>query len=116
MKMVRIFWAGDSTVKYNRMDTYPQTGIGQVLGLYLKPEVQVFDMAENGRSTKSFMDEGRLAAIERELKPGDFFFIQFGHNDEKKEDPLRYTEAFGSFQENLRTYIQAAGTGEPGRF
>ena len=108
MKTVRIFWAGDSTVKYNRIDTYPQTGIGQVLGLYLKPEVQVFDMAENGRSTKSFMDEGRLAAIERELKPGDFFFIQFGHNDEKKEDPLRYAEAFGSFQENLRTYIQAA--------
>lgn len=108
METVRIFWAGDSTVKYNRIDTYPQTGIGQVLGLYLRPEVQVYDMAENGRSTKSFMDEGRLAAIEKELQPGDFFFIQFGHNDEKAEDPSRYAEAYGSFQENLRSYIRAA--------
>lgn len=108
MDTVRIFWAGDSTVKYNRIDTYPQTGIGQVLGLYLKPEVQVYDMAENGRSTKSFIDEGRLAVVEKELRPGDFFFIQFGHNDEKTEDPSRYTEAYGSFQENLRTYIKAA--------
>ena len=55
MDRIRIFWAGDSTVKYNRIDTYPQTGIGQVLGLYLKPKVQIFDMAENGRSTKSFI-------------------------------------------------------------
>lgn len=108
MKAIRIFWAGDSTVKYNRIDTYPQTGIGQVLGLYLKPEVQVYDMAENGRSTKSFIAEGRLAAIEKELKPGDFFFIQFGHNDEKAKDSLRYTKAWGSFQDNLRLYIQAA--------
>lgn len=108
MEKVRIFWAGDSTVKYNRIDTYPQTGIGQVLGLYLKPEVQVYDLAVNGSSTKSFMDEGRLAAIEEELRPGDFFFIQFGHNDEKINNPAKYTDCNSSFQENLRTYIKAA--------
>lgn len=108
MDRVRIFWAGDSTVKYNRIDTYPQTGIGQVLGLYLKPKVQIFDMAENGRSTKSFIDEGRLADIEKELEPGDFFFVQFGHNDEKVDDPLRYTKCYGGFQENLQIYIRAA--------
>lgn len=108
MRETRIFWAGDSTVTYNRIDSYPQTGIGQVIGLYLKPEVRVYDMAQNGRSTKSFLEEGRLSAIEAQLEPGDFFFIQFGHNDEKKEDPSRYTAAYGSFQENLRRYIRAA--------
>lgn len=40
------------------------------------------------------MDEGRLKAIEEKIGAGDFLFIQFGHNDEKKEDPTRYTEPF----------------------
>ena len=47
--------------------------------------------AQNGRSTKSFIAEGRLEAIEREIGPGDVLLVQFGHNDAKKEDPSRYT-------------------------
>lgn len=52
--MATIYWAGDSTVQFNNITTYPQTGMGQVLPLYLKPEVKVENHAKNGRSTKSF--------------------------------------------------------------
>ena len=63
-EMNRIFWSADSTVQTNDYTTYPQTGIGQVFPLFIKPEYQVRNHAKNGRSTKSFMDEGRLKAIE----------------------------------------------------
>ncbi len=91
-----------------RIEAYPETGMGQMLPLYLKPQVQVLNYALNGRSTKSFIDEGVLDLIDKEIRQGDFLFIEFGHNDEKKEDASRYTEAFGSFKENLRKYVNVA--------
>ncbi|MGB8454725.1 MAG: rhamnogalacturonan acetylesterase [Anaerocolumna sp.] len=103
----RIFWAGDSTVKTNKITTYPQTGIGQALYLYLKDEYEVCNFAENGRSTKSFMDEGRLDAIDKRIGKEDFFFIQFGHNDEKIEDKARYTD-IPAYQSNLKKYVDVA--------
>lgn len=106
--MATIYWAGDSTVAYNSILTYPQTGIGQAFSLFVKREVKIENHAMNGRSTKSFMDESRLAAIEERIGEGDFLFIQFGHNDEKKQDPTRYTEPSTSFKANLETYINAA--------
>ena len=104
----RIFWAGDSTVKTNTFETYPQTGIGQVLGRYLKKSVIIINHAENGRSTKSFIDESRLAHIYNDLRAEDFLFIQFGHNDGKKQDPDRYTDPYGAYQVNLEKFINAA--------
>ena len=77
--MATIFWAGDSTVQYNGIMTYPQTGIGQVFHLFLKPDVKVENHAKNGRSTKSFIDESRLPAIYDKISEGDFLFIQFGN-------------------------------------
>lgn len=106
--MNTIYWAGDSTVQYNDILTYPQTGMGQVLHLFLKPRVQIRNYARNGRSTKSFMEEGRLERIREEISAGDIFLIQFGHNDEKKSDPSRYTTPFGTYMENLRLYIDCA--------
>lgn len=106
--MNKIFWAGDSTVQTNNDTTYPQTGIGQVFSLFMKEDWQVENHAKNGRSTKSFMDEGRLKAIEERIGEGDFLFIQFGHNDEKNEDPSRYTDPFTTFMENLALYIDTA--------
>lgn len=108
MKMNMIFWAGDSTVQKNDYRTYPQTGIGQVFSLFIKEEYRICNYAKNGRSTKSFMDEGRLQMIDEQIGTGDFLFIQFGHNDEKKEDPVRYTEPNSSFINNLKTYINVA--------
>jgi lysophospholipase L1-like esterase len=103
-----IFWAGDSTVKENDFTTYPQTGIGQGMHLFTKKEVLINNYAENGRSTKNFIDESRLAVIYDEIRKDDFLFIQFGHNDGKIEDPNRYCEAFGEYQENLEKFVNVA--------
>ena len=107
--MITIYWAGDSTVKQNSIATYPQTGIGQEFERYVKRcEVRVENHAENGRSTKSFIDEGRLAPIYDRMTKGDFLFIQFGHNDEKDADPARYSDPEHAFPENLTKFVNAA--------
>ena len=105
--MKRVFYLGDSTVQLNRFDTYPQTGMSQVLELFLAPDVQVMPHGKNGRSTKSFLDEGRFVPVQEQMGQGDFLLIQSGHNDEKA-DPARHTEPFGSYQENLRFFIREA--------
>lgn len=104
---MKIYYIGDSTVAVNKIHTYPQTGMAQTLPLYLKDGVQVVSLAKNGRSTKSFLDEGRFVPVQQELEKGDFLFIQFGHNDEK-DDPARHTDADGSFRDNLRFFIGQA--------
>lgn len=103
-----IYYAGDSTVQFNCMDSYPQTGLGQILPRFLKEEYPVKNHGKNGRSTKSFIDEGRLAAIYDQISEGDFLFIQFGHNDEKEEDPARYTRPDVEYKENLKKIINVA--------
>jgi len=106
--MPRIYYAADSIVAQKNIFTYPETGIGQMLPLYLKRTVRIQNHAENGRSTKSFIDESRLAAIYNDIREGDFLFIQFGHNDEKQADPNRYTEAYGDYQINLEKFVNVA--------
>ena len=105
--MERILYAGDSTVAFNKINTYPQTGMSQALPLYLKDNIQVISFAKNGRSTRSFIAEGRLAAIEKELKKGDYLFVQFGHND-SKADEARHTDPDTDFKENLRMFAETA--------
>lgn len=105
--MPTIYYIGDSTVQFNTIHTYPQTGMSQGLARYVASDVTIRCHGKNGRSTKSFLDEGRFEAVKREIRSGDFLFIQFGHNDEK-DDPLRHTEPFGSYQDNLRYFIRSA--------
>lgn len=105
--MPKIYWAGDSTVKQNDMTSFPQTGIGQGMVLYVKKEILIVNRAENGRSTKSFIDEGRLEFIKENIKEGDFLFIQFGHNDEKADEE-RHTDSATTFRSYLREYIKVA--------
>lgn len=107
-EMPRIFWAGDSTVKQNDFTSYPQCGIGQGFSLFVKKEIIIVNRAENGRSTKSFIDEGRLEFIKENIRKGDFLFIQFGHNDEKKNDPQRYTDPYSDYMVNLEKFVNAA--------
>lgn len=106
--MNKIFWAGDSTVQTNNITTYPQTGIGQVMSLYVRDDITICNHAKNGRSTKSFIEEGRLVPIDETIGEGDYLFIQFGHNDEKNLDPSRYTEPFTTYMENLKIFINTA--------
>ena len=105
--MITVHYIGDSTVARNNIHSYPQTGMSQGMPLYLKESVRVVSYAKNGRSTKSFLDEGRFTAVEAAMQPGDFLFIQFGHNDEKP-DAARHTDPDTGFRENLLLFINAA--------
>jgi lysophospholipase L1-like esterase len=84
--------AGDSTVQTYDVVHYPQAGWGQFLACGLKPGAVVINRAIGGRSTKSFIAEGRWDRLMAEIKPGDTVLIQFGHNDATKAKPERYAD------------------------
>lgn len=96
----RIVTLGDSTMQFNNYSKFPQTGWPQALERFVK--VPIINFAKNGRSTKSFIEQGLFKKALEEIKEEDLVLIEFGHNDLKKADPLRYTEAYGSYQENLK--------------
>lgn len=101
--MRNIYMIGDSTMQYNNIFTYPQTGWGQVLHLFAKEDVRIYDHAKNGRSSKSFIDEGLFDNVYNKLQEGDYVICQFGHNDEK-DDPLRHTDKESSYLKNLEYF------------
>ena len=105
-----IYLAGDSTVKtYN--DNQFIGGWGQYLGLFLDEKVNVVNCAEGGRSSRSFINEGRLYdisdssysynfstnggnSIEDTIQSGDYLFIQFGHNDDDTKKTSSYSTLY----------------------
>lgn len=105
---MRLFIMGDSTMSRYDIRQYPLTGIGMALPLYLKPEVQVLNYAQSGTSTKSCIANGVPDKIRNEIRANDYLLIVFGHNDEKRNNPLVFTEPFGEYQENLRSFIELA--------
>lgn len=106
---MRVFIAGDSTAAEYGPERAPQAGWGQALQSYLDPShIQVRNHAKGGRSTRSFVAEGRLDAIARDIRPGDVLLIQFGHNDAKYEDPSRYTDPEGDYTAFLMRHVQVA--------
>ncbi|GIF25328.1 pectinesterase [Actinoplanes tereljensis] len=103
-----VFVAGDSTAATYATADVPRAGWGQALPAFLRPEVAVQNGALSGASSKSFADLGRLDLILDAIKPGDTLLVSFGHNDEKVEDPARYTEPWTTFQDYLRLYLDGA--------
>jgi lysophospholipase L1-like esterase len=103
-----VFVAGDSTAATYATTDVPQAGWGQALSAFLRPEISLVNEAAPGRSSKSFYDEGRLDRILTAIGPGDVLVISFGHNDEKSDDPTRYTEPWTTFQDYLRLYLDGA--------
>ena len=101
---VTLHIVGDSTAAIFPA-TDPRVGWGAVLGSYFGPGVTVHDAALSGRSSKSFIDEGHWASVKTTVKPGDYVFIEFGHNDEKYGDAARYTIPNTSYRYYLKTYI-----------
>ena len=81
-------------------------GWGQMLPMYFKPELRVENHAMSGRSTKSFIHEGRWKAVIARVKAGDFMIIQFGHNDEKIDKAGTGVDAHGEFTQNLTDFIK----------
>lgn len=105
---IKIAMIGDSTMaSYSKPpeDRPSLTGWGQVFELSFNDQVKVSNHAQSGRSSKSFLREGRWEPVLRE-KP-DFVFIQFGHNDQPGKGD-RTTDPNGDFQANLRKYIDDA--------
>lgn len=97
----KIIIAGDSTAADYPPERAPQIGWGQVLGFYLSDEVTIDNRAVNGRSTKSYIDEGKWAALMETVSPGDLVLISFGHNDSRDDAPERYAAADGAYRDNL---------------
>ena len=104
----RIYVVGDSTASYYGPERAPRTGWGQVLDTYFDEGVSVHNHAQSGRSSRSFIEQGFLAPLMRELATGDLLLIQFGHNDEKIDDSTRYNEPLEAFPKWLQHYIDLA--------
>ena len=102
-KKPRIFLIGDSTMANKTAEVAPETGWGMIFPQYINLEVQ--NHAVNGRSTKSFRTLGHWSKVYEQLQPGDWVFIQFGHNDSKESDTTRYAPAKTDYRKNLIRYI-----------
>lgn len=102
---ITIYLAGDSTMAAKLPEKRPETGWGEALQQFFDPaKVRVDNHAQNGRSTRSFIAEGRWQAIVEKLQAGDYVFIQFGHNDAAKERTERYTPP-EDYRRNLLRFI-----------
>ena len=103
-----LFMVGDSTMAdKTELAISPERGWGQVFPTYLNSNVRVENHAMNGRSTKSFVDEGRWDSVLVRMHRGDALILQFGHNDAKYTDPKRYSSP-EQYEANLRRMIRQA--------
>jgi lysophospholipase L1-like esterase len=107
MPHITVFLAGDSTVATYPADRAPLAGWGQFIGASFTDRATIRNAAESGRSSKSFMDEGKMQPVWDEIKKGDYLLIQFGHNDEKTDEE-RHTDPYTTYKSYLRQYIDGA--------
>lgn len=114
-KRIVIYSIGDSTMAdydISRLseeyggENYPLRGWMMKLSPFFKETVTIRNIAKSGRSSKSFRNEGLWDTVMRNIRPGDYVFIQFGHNDQKP-DTARHTDP-PAFRENLLNYINEA--------
>ena len=106
-KTTTIFIIGDSTAaKKDLSKGSPERGWGMALQCYFDEAfIRVDNHAVNGRSSKSFIDEGRWQKVLDKLQPGDYVIIQFGHNDEKPKAD-RHTDPGSTFDYNLAKFVR----------
>lgn len=103
---ITVFMIGDSTMANKPLDKENQErGWGQMLPMFFEGAIKVDNHAVNGRSSKSFIDEGRWEKVREKIRPGDYVIIQFGHNDEKAKSADRYTVPGGTFDANLKKFV-----------
>ncbi|MGL4519869.1 MAG: pectinesterase family protein [Phocaeicola sp.] len=107
-RKVTIFMIGDSTMADKSLTGNNQErGWGHMLPGYLDEQIEVENHAKNGRSSKSFIDEGAWEVVLNRIQKGDYLFIQFGHNDEKSNEK-RHTVPGGTFDANLTRFVNEA--------
>ena len=109
-KRITIWLIGDSTMSDKEIKAYPETGWGMPFAHFFDSTVVVDNCAKNGRSTKTFISEGRWDAAMTAMRPGDYVFIQFGHNDEVPTKGSYTPE--DQFEANLIRFVgEARGKG-----
>lgn len=101
-----LYLAGDSTVTDQFAE--PAASWGQMLPALLDDGVAVANHAKSGATLKSFLTDLRFDKLLSNMKPGDFLFLQFGHNDQKQEWPQTYADAAITYPAYLRTYMAEA--------
>ena len=105
-KTTTIFMIGDSTMANKDISGGKQErGWGQALQCYFDDNIVVDNHAVNGRSSLSFINEGRWDKVLEKMKPGDMVIIQFGHNDEKPKAD-RHTDPGSTFDYNLAKFVR----------
>ncbi|NCI47367.1 glycosyl hydrolase family 28 protein [Sediminibacterium soli] len=104
----RIFLIGDSTMADKPLNDNPERGWGQLFPQFFTEEASIRNYAVNGRSTKSFIREGRWDSVMKNLQKDDWVIIQFGHNDAKIEDTNRYAAPRTAYRDNLIRFIKDA--------
>ena len=102
--VVTVFLAGDSTVTDQPQE--PWNSWGQMLPRFFGPAVAIANHAESGETMRAFLAERRLDKIFSVARPGDWLFVQFGHND-MKPGP-NHLDAFTTYQEHLRLFVARA--------
>lgn len=103
-RAITVYLAGDSTVTDQVKE--PFCSWGQMLPRFFKAGVAIANHAESGEALKSFIAERRLEKILDTLREGDYLFIQFAHNDQKKDGA--YAAPFAEYQDYLKSYIGEA--------
>jgi lysophospholipase L1-like esterase len=107
-EQMTLFLVGDSTMAERENLDRKMRGWGQMLQPFFTDEVVVENHARGGRSTKSFISEERWQVVFSRLKPGDYVLIQFGHNDQKYQDPKRFTNPYTGYRRNLERFVKEA--------
>jgi len=102
-RQIKIYLIGDSTMSQKEIKAYPETGWGMPFSYFFDSSVTVDNRAKNGRSTRTFIEEGLWKPVVDNLQEGDYVFIQFGHNDEVKTKASYTTEE--EFTANLVKYV-----------
>ncbi|GAB2530762.1 rhamnogalacturonan acetylesterase [Spirosoma aerophilum] len=100
---ITVYLIGDSTMSIKQVKAYPETGWGIPFAYFFYESVTVDNRAQNGRSTRTFIEENRWQPVVDSLHEGDYVLIQFGHNDEVKTKKSYTTEE--EFRKNLIRFI-----------
>lgn len=99
-----IFLAGNSTV--TDQENEPWASWGQMFPNFLKPEIVVANYAESGETLLAFKREKRLQKILSQMKPGDYLFMEFAHNDQKPGG--NHLDAMTTYKDELKYYMAEA--------
>lgn len=106
----RVYIIGDSTAADKKANVFPETGWGTPFKQFFNADVEVINLAINGRSTKSFrkpndsVGHTSWSEVLNDLRAGDYVLIQFGHNDEKVDRPTVGT-SLQEYEQNLMQYV-----------